>query len=303
MTAVIEREAPPASAPPDRAPGFLARIPRPNFFAWIGLPALLFMLAVFALPVIVILAKAVTDPGPGNFADAWDSGVFRRSLWTTIKMAFFVTVVCLLVSYPYAYAMARCGKVMVAVLIGALMLSFWTSTLVRTYAWQILLNRTGVINQTLLDLGLIDEPIPMIRTNFSVYLGMAHVLAPFTILTLYATMRTIKPELEQAAQVMGARPSVAFLRVTLPLSLPGAAAGGILVFVMALGFYITPQILGSSKDTYIGTAIIQQVNVFLNTGVGAAQSVILLALVAVVLGVAAKFVGIGRILGIGKGEK
>ncbi|MCU1689739.1 MAG: transporter permease [Pseudonocardiales bacterium] len=302
MTAVIERDIELLEPQPDKAPGFLARIPRPSFFSWIGIPALVFMALVFIVPLVVILTKSFTDPGPQNFSDAVNSGIFRRSLWTTIKMAFFVTIVCLLVSYPYAYAMARGGKLIVAVLLGALMLSFWTSTLVRTYAWQILLNNTGVINKTLINLGLIDEPIQMIRTNFSVYLGMAHVLAPFTILTLYAQMRTIKPELEQAAQVMGARPSVAFLRITLPLSLPGAAAGGILVFVMALGFYITPQILGSSRDTYIGTAIIQQVQVFLKTGVGAAESLILLGIVLLVLLVAGKFIGIGRILGLNKGE-
>jgi len=218
-------------------------------------------------------------------------------------MALGVTVICLVVSYPYAYVLVRGGKLMRAILLGALMLSFWTSTLVRTYAWQILLNNTGLINRALINLGITQQPVQLIHTQFAVYLTMSQILAPFTILTIYSAMRTVSPDLEQAARVMGARPSVAFFRVTVPLSLPGAAAGGILVFVIALGFYITPSIVAASNKIYIGSAIIEQLNVFLQTGVAAAESVILLVAVLLALALASRFIKIGAVLGLGDRER
>lgn len=273
-----------------------------NFFASISIPGVIFATVVFVVPLALMLAESFTNPGPENYLTALDSGLFQRSLLSTFQMAATVTLVCLVVGYPYAYALARCGKWMVGVLLIALMLSFWTSILVRSYAWQILLNDTGVINETLLALGIVAEPLRLIRTDFAVYLGMAHILIPFAILPLYAQIRGINPDLEQAAQAMGAKRWVAFTKVTLPLSLPGAAAGGILVFILALGFYITPELLGGSRESYVGTTIVQQIQAFLNTGVGAAMSVILLLLTLIILMVVTRFVGIGKILGI-KGDK
>jgi ABC-type spermidine/putrescine transport system permease subunit I len=283
----------------------MARLPlrRPNMVGWLGLPAVLFMLLVFLVPLVVIVVIGLTDPSPKNFSVAWNDAVYRKSLITTVKMAVGVTLICLVVSYPYAYVLARGGKYVRAVLFGALMLSFWTSTLVRTYAWQILLNNTGLINKSLINMGVIDEPLKLIHTQFAVYLTMAQILAPFTILTIFSAIRSVNPDLEQAAQVMGARPSVAFFKVTVPLSLPGAAAGGILVFVLALGFYITPSIVAASNQLYVGSAIVQQLNALLDTGVASAESVILLLVVLVVLAVAARFVGIGRVLGLTKEEQ
>jgi putative spermidine/putrescine transport system permease protein len=276
---------------------------RPNFASYFAAPALVFAILVFAVPLVVILLRSLTDPDPGTFLSALQSGIFLRSLGTTFRMALVVTLVCLVISYPYAYVMARGGPGIRAVLLVAVMISFWTSTLVRTYAWQILLNDTGLINELLIETGVIDTALRMIRTDFAVYVGMAHVLAPFTILTIFAQLRTVKPELEQAARSLGARRSTTFWTVTLPLSLPGAVAGGILVFVLAMGFYVTPEILGDAKNIYLGSAIIQQIQVFLNTGVGAAESVILLALVLIVLFVAGRFVGINRILGIERNDQ
>jgi putative spermidine/putrescine transport system permease protein len=269
-----------------------------DFYSAISAPAVVFAVLVFLIPVVVILTRSLTDPDPGNYTVAITSEIFLRSLWSTFRMASIVTIVCLIVSYPYAWALARAPKPIRVILFTAVLISFWTSTLVRTYAWQILLNNTGVINSLLIDTGLIDSPIPLIRNDFAVYVGMAHVLAPFTILTLYTQLRSIRPELEQAASSLGARPAGVFWRVTVPLSLPGAAAGGILVFIIALAFYITPEVLGSSGQLYLGSVIVQQIQVLLRTGVGAAQAAILLALVLVVLLIAGRFVGLGRILGI-----
>lgn len=281
-------------------PGRLWRV---NFFAALGVPGVVFVTLVFVVPTAMMLAKSVTDPGVQNYVEAFQSGIFRQALWVTVRMAVVVTVLCILVSYPYAYVLVRGGKVLRITLLVALMVSFWTSSLVRTYAWQILLNDTGLVNETLLGLGIIEAPLSMIRTDFAVYVGMAHVLAPFTILTLYAQMRGIPRELEQAAQSLGARPSSAFLRVTLPLSLPGAAAGGVLAFVIALGFYITPQLLGSARQNYVGTAVVNEIEVFLRPGVGAAESVVLLVVALLTLGIVGRFVGIKKILGIGGGAR
>lgn len=279
------------------------RLGRVNFFAGLSVPAVVFVALVFVVPTAMMLAKSLTDPGVQNYVAAFESGIFRRALWITVRMALVVTLMCVLVSYPYAYALVRGGKTLRIVLLVALMVSFWTSSLVRTYAWQILLNDTGLINKALLGVGVISEPLSMIRTDVAVYIGMAHVLAPFTILTLYAQMRGIPRELEQAAQSLGARPSVAFLKVTLPLSLPGAAAGGVLAFVIALGFYITPQILGSAQKSYVGTAVVNEIEVFLRPGVGAAESVVLLVVALLTLGIVGRFIGIRKILGIGGGSR
>lgn len=264
----------------------------------LGIIGMLFMGVVFIAPMLMIFSYSATKPGPENFLTAISDVTFQRALWETVTMSFWVTVACVVLGYPYAFAMARGGKGLMMFLLIALMLSFWTSTLVRTYAWQVLLNDTGVVNNLLRQTGLVDSPVRMIRTDFAVYLGMTHVLAPLAILPIYAQMRSISPDLEKAAQVMGARRATAFLRVTLPLSLPGAAAGAILVFVSALGFYITPQILGDSKKLYVGSAIIQQLQTFLDIGVGSAMAVILLAIVVVTLLVGAKLVGLEKVLGI-----
>lgn len=279
------------------------RLVRPDFFGALGLPGLVFVLLAFGVPIVVIVVKSLTDPSPSNYSAIFDSGIYRRSIWSTIEMALVVTGLSLLVAYPYAYAMARSGRVLRTVLLVALMLAFWTSLLVRTYSWQILLNDTGVVNEALTTwLGVLDEPIHMIRTRFAVYVGMVHILLPYLVLALFAQLRTADPDVERAAQGMGARPWQVFWRVTLPLSLPGAVAGSVLVFVLALGFYITPAMLGGAQDVYVGEAIVLQIEEFLKPGVGAAMAVFLFAVVLVVLAVAARLVGLGRVLGIGEGS-
>ena len=274
---------------------------RANFFALLSVPAIVAVVALFLVPLALVVLQSFTNPGPENYAEAIGSGVFQRSLFSTIRMAAVVTVICVVMAYPYAYAMVRSSKGTMMLLLGALMFAFWTSTLVRTYAWKIMLNDTGVINQALTKAGIIDSPLPLGGGEFAVYVGMTQVLLPYVVLTLYAQMRGIPRELELAAQSMGATKMSAFFRVTLPLSFSGAVAGGLLVFVIALGFYITPQVLGSPKRSYVGTSIVQQIEVFLKPGVGAAQAVILLALALFILLGVGRVVGVTKILGIAGG--
>lgn len=276
---------------------------RPNFWALAGLPGLLFLALAFGVPMIMIAVKSVADPSPSNFEFIFTDEMFRRSLIRTVQVAAIVTLLCAVVGYPYAYVMARSGRVLRTWLGGALLVSFWTSLLVRTFAWGVILSNTGVINKTLIGLGIIDEPLPLIRNLFAVLVGMVHILIPFSILATYASIRTIDPELEQAARVMGARRSRAFWHVTLPLSLPGVVAGSILVFVLSLGFYLTPALLGGPADIMVSQSLVLQVQQYLNPGVAAAMAVVLTALVLVFLGVASRFVGLGRVLGVSEREE
>jgi ABC-type spermidine/putrescine transport system permease subunit I len=168
---------------------------------------------------------------------------------------------------------------------------FWTSILVRSYAWMVLLGKEGPLNQALVALGIVDQPVQLLNTRFAVYIGMVHVLLPFMILPLYAVMRGIDRSLLRAAENLGARPSQVFRQVFLPLSLPGVAAGCLLVFILALGFYITPALLGGQRDVMISMLIQQQVTQ-LKWGVASALAVVLLVLS---LGI---YVAFTRILGV-----
>lgn len=263
----------------------------------VGLLGLLFVVLALILPLAVVVQRSF-DAGFDNFSDALASASFVRSIGNTANLALTVTLSSAIIGYPYAYAMARSGKALSRILMTALMLSFWTSLLVRSYAWQVLLNDTGLVNQLLRASGLIDEPLQLIRTPAATLIGMTHILVPFTILAIYAQLRGISPDLAIAARGLGATRTRAFWSVTFPLSLPGLAAGSLLVFVLTLGFYITPQLLGGAGNQVIGQSIVEQTNTLLNTGVGSAMAVLLLLAVIVILAVAARFLGLGRVLGI-----
>lgn len=274
-----------------------------NLWTWVGLPAVAFVVLVFFVPLGYAVVQSFTDPSPANYQEAWESDLLRRALGLTFQMAVTVTVLCLAISYPFAYAMARGGRALRGFLLAAVMTSFWTSFLVRTFSWQVLLSNSGVVNDVLQRLGFTDEPITMLHTSFAVDLAMVHILAPLVILAIYAQLRSVPPDLELAAQSMGARPATAFWRITFPLTLPGALAGAVLAFVMSLGYYITPQVLGDSGKAYLGQVIMLYVERFFAFGTAAAIAVILMVLVAALLGVAAWLVGARRLLGLSSADR
>ena len=206
-----------------------------------------------------------------------------RVLANTFWIALLSTAACLVIGYPFAYLMTVVPGRLAGLLLIAVLLPFWSSLLVRTFAWQVLLRDTGVINRFLLDLGLIGEPLTLIRTTVGVIVGMSHILLPFMVLPLYAVMRRIDPEYGRAAANLGASPFAAFLRVFVPLSLPGVLAGCLLVFVLALGFYITPALLGGLRDQMISQLIVQQIQQRLDWGFGTAMSVLLVGITLVIL--------------------
>jgi ABC-type spermidine/putrescine transport system permease subunit I len=272
-------------------------------WALLAIPLIVFLVAFFLVPLIVISLRSVTDfPKPtgdvfANYGRFFASAANLRVLGNTFWVAALSTVVCLALGYPYAYLMNIVRPRVAGLLLIAVLLPFWSSLLVRTYAWQVILRDTGIINTFLLDWGFITEPIPLIRTTFGVMLGMSQVLLPFMVLPIYAVMRRVDPEYTKAAANLGAPPFAAFRRVFLPLSLPGVLAGSLLVFVLALGFYITPALLGSPKDTMISQFIANAVQQRLDWGIGATMAVILMGLTLVVLFVASRFIRLRDVFG------
>lgn len=272
-----------------------------NRWTWLMLPALIFLAVFFVYPLIEILQLSITDPelGLGNFVKFYQSSVFSNVLINTLYMSFFVMLFCLLIGYPYAYLMNASSPRIAGLLLIAVLIPFWSSILVRTYAWTVILQKTGIINTILINIGLIETPLKLFRNFQGVVIGMTHILLPFMVLPIYAVMQRIDKDLVRAAESLGASPARAFREVFLPLSLPGVYAGSLLVFVVALGYYITPALLGSPKQTMMGTMVVQQVQQIRDWGMGSTLGVVLLLVTLVVLGIIGRIVNINEVLGGG----
>jgi putative spermidine/putrescine transport system permease protein len=271
-----------------------------NRWSLLVLPAVVFLAVFFLAPLVTMSLRSVTDPqdaGLSNYARFFADEAYLRVLINTFWIALVSTVTCLVVGYPFAYLMTVVSGRVAGLLLIAVLLPFWSSLLVRTFAWQVILRDTGIINRFLLDLGLISSPLTLIRTTLGVILGMSHILLPFMVLPLYAVMRRIDPEYGRAAANLGAPPMSAFLRVFVPLSLPGVVAGCLLVFVLALGFYITPALLGGLHDQMISQLIVQQIQQRLDWGFGTAMSVVLMVITLVILFIASRLVHLRDVFG------
>ena len=281
-------------------PSLVSARPRINRWSVLALPAVVFLVAIFLIPLLAMALRSVTDPpgaGLSNYQQFFEQQAYIRVLTNTFWIALLATVACLVVGYPFAYLMTIVPGRVAGLLLIAVLLPFWSSLLVRTFAWQILLRDTGVINRFLLDVGLISEPLALIRTTSGVIIGMSHILLPFMVLPMYAVMRRIDPEFGRAAANLGASPVSAFLRIFVPLSLPGVLAGCLLVFVLALGFYITPALLGGLKDQMISQLIVQQIQQRLDWGFGTAMSVLLVAITLAFLFAASRAVRLRDLFG------
>lgn len=208
---------------------------------------------------------------------------YMMTLITTFKLAFLVTGVCLILGYPLAYIGSQLGPRMSSLLMMCVLFPFWTSLLVRTYAWLVLLQRKGVINTWLIDLGLIDLPLKLVHNFTGTAIGMIHIMLPFMVLPLYASMKTVNFDLMKAASNLGASPVRAFWQIYLPLTIPGLAAGVILVFVLSLGFYVTPALLGGGRVMMWAMQIEQALTLYADWGVASALGVVLLVITLVIL--------------------
>lgn len=246
---------------------------------WLVLPAAVLLAVLFVYPVSSLLTRSVTEPELGlqNFRKLVETPVYLKALWNTVVMSGSVTLICLLLGYPLAYTIAHSSERTRRMLVFAVLVPFWSSILVRTFAWMVVLQKEGLINKVLLGLNLISEPLTLLYNRTGVLIGMVHILLPFMVLPLTSVLMRIDPSYANAAATLGASPVRSFFRVYLPLSLPGVLAGTVLVFVMGLGYYITPALLGSPGDLMIAQLIEMQVADFGNWGLAGALAVVLLA--------------------------
>ncbi|MFH5924724.1 ABC transporter permease [Roseomonas xinghualingensis] len=268
------------------------RAPDPRF--WLLLPALLVLLVTFVLPVGGLLARAFTQPEPGfqNFALLWERPVYLQVIWNTVMISAAATPVALILGFPVAHAMAHGSPRTRRLLIFLVLIPFWTSLLVRSFATVILLQRRGPLNTLLMNIGVIDTPLPLIYNLTGVLLGAVQTLLPFVIFPLYSSMKRIDPSLMQAALTLGAGPVRAFLRVYLPLSLPGLMTGATLVFISMLGYFVIPALLGGPQETMVAQMIQDQIAQLGSWGVAGAMSFVLLAITAGLLALLHKLVGL-----------
>ena len=280
--------------------------PRPaRWRAWVrpgamSAPIIVLLLVMLVYPVGQLLLLSVHN-GSGftlvEYKRLFASSVYVDVLLITLKVSLWTTFFSVLTGYPIAYLISSLTRERKNRLLFWVLLSFWTSFLVRTFAWVVLLGRNGVINQLLLGLGIIDRPLSLLYNFSAVIVGMVHALMPLAVLTMLSVMENIDRRLPSAAATLGARPGTVFWKVYFPLSLPGVAAGALMVFVTAIGFFITPTLLGGRHQTMITQLIIDQVMQALNWGFAGAISVLLLAVVLLVFLIYDRMVGLSTMAG------
>jgi len=262
-------------------------------------PALGAMLVFYVWPLVQVLWLSVTEPYPGlqNYERMLESRVIHRIWWTTLEVCVLTTAITIVLGYIVAYAMTIVGEGQRTGMMFCVLLSLWLSVLIRAFAWVMLLRGNGVINEGLMGIGLIDQPLRLVRNDIGVLIGMVHFMLPLAVLPIYANMTGIRPQLLAAARGLGASPARAFLLVFLPLSKPGIIAATILVFVFSLGFFITPALLGGGKVVMISEYIRVSFEETLRWGQATMLSTVLLFAVFLALGLVARLVDLRQVFG------
>jgi spermidine/putrescine transport system permease protein len=253
---------------------------------WLVVPPALVLIVLFGVPLILVLAVSFASRGTyggiewvgtlGNYTSIADS-LYLRIFWRSLWLAVLTTVICLVMGFPLAYVIARAPKRWQGVLLFLVIIPFWTNFLVRTYAWMFILRTEGLLNQALLSLGLIHEPLNLLFTDMAVLIGLVYGYLPFMVLPLYAALERLDCSLIEAAWDLYAKPMQVFTRVVLPLSKPGMIAGCVLVFIPSLGAYVTPDLLGGARTMMIGNLIQHQYLVVRDWPFGSALSFVLMA--------------------------
>ncbi|RUU92605.1 ABC transporter permease [Mesorhizobium sp. M7A.F.Ca.MR.176.00.0.0] len=263
-------------------------------------PALLVVGALLIVPLGWLAWQSVWQDGGFtivNYQRFLTDSVYWMTFLETFRIAFVVTLVTVLLGYPVAYVAAGLPQRWSMVVLALVLLPFWTSVLVRAYAWLILLQRTGIVNSALKSAGVIDSPLLLVNNEFGTVLATIHILLPFMVLPLYATMKKIPQELVMAGSSLGGSPMHVFLRVFLPLSLPGMIAGMVLVFVLTLGFYITPELLGGGRTYMVSMLVSRNIQVYNEWGAASSISVVLMICVFLVFKLASLVIPFERIIG------
>ena len=230
-----------------------------------------------------------------NYSRMLDSKAYIRIFITTFKISFLTTLICALIGYPLTYFMSQLPKKWAGICMIGVLIPFWTSLLVRTYAWLVLLQKKGLLNNLLLDFEIISEPIKFVHNTSGTLIGMAHIMLPFLILPLYANIRSIDKDCVRAAASLGATPSRAFWTVFFPLSLPGLLAGLLIVFVLCLGFYVTPAVLGGGRVIMAAMKISSNIELYFSWGAASALGVVLLVVTMAILFIASRLISIDQI--------
>jgi putative spermidine/putrescine transport system permease protein len=263
------------------------------------LPLLAFLVLLFVLPIGQVLWISLSEPSLGlqNYRHLVTSGSIHRMLWTTFRVCALTTALSLVLGYAVAYAMVHASPRHRTWMLLFILVPFWVSVLVRAFSWLMLLHDGGILNSFLESQGIITEPIHLVRNEVGVLIGMTHYMIPYAVLPLYATMRGIDRQYVMAARGLGAGSFEAFRRVYLPMSLPGIVGAGVLVFILTLGFFVTPAILGGGKTVMIAEYVSVQILNIARWGVGAMLAVVLLVSVFALLGLMGRFVDMRTLFG------
>ena len=267
-------------------------------FAGMTIPATLLLLVVVFLPIFWLSTLSFLDragePSLENYRRL-GGDIYVDAFVVTLEISAAVTAICVALGYPLAYWLARQRQRVANLLLICVLLPFWTAVLVRTYAWLVLLQRRGLVNSTLLSLGIIDQPLQLAFNLQASIIGMVHVMLPFLVLPLYASMKAIDGDLVRAAIGLGSTPTGAFWRVFVPMSLPGLFAGVVLVFVLSLGFYVTPALLGGGRVQMIAQRIESTITIFSNWGAASALGVVLLVVALGLVALLQRALGLDRL--------
>lgn len=274
---------------------------------WTLSPIIFWMLAFLTIPLIIVIITGFLTRGTygqveniltlTNYTKMVDP-IYIKVLLISLLLSFITTILCLIIGYPFAYFIAKSPRKYRTILLMLIIIPFWTNSLIRTYAWIVLLRTTGVINSYLIKLGLIHEPMQMLYTNGAVLLGLVYTLFPFMVLPLYASIEGLDKSYLEAASDLGASPWKTFLKVTIPLTMPGIVAGCILVFIPTLGLFFIPDLLGGSKIMLISNLIKNQFLTARDWPFGSAISIIIIIITFMLIGVYFKFSGSNKKSGV-----
>ena len=263
------------------------------------LPAVVILAATYFYPLIRVLSTSVTDPHPGvgNYIGLLSNKDAQRIIWTTIRISLTATFIAVVLGYVVAYAMLMGSKRRRVLMFACVMVPFWISILVRTFAWILLLRTEGIVNNALIALHIIDDPIDLLYNEFGVLVGTIHYMIPIAVLTLYGQMEGIDRRLLTAARGLGAGPVFAFRTVFLPLSIPGIVAATILIFINGIGYFVIPALLGGGKTLMLAEYIGLLITTIVNWGLGTALATVLVLIVLALLFVMSRVVDVRRSLG------
>ena len=274
----------------------------PDRLGLLIMPALLLLVVLFVIPIAWFFARTLAEVGDLDLlaqqaVTVLTSTAVVTAMSTTIWISALVTGFTLLVGYPIAYFLANNGGWRFALVLFCIIVPYFTSIIVRTYSWMVLLGRNGLVNQALIGLGLADAPLPLLYNKLGILVGMAYVLLPYMILTLFAAMKSIDPGLTRAAHGLGASAAYSFRRIYLPLSLHGIISGALIVFILSIGFFITPALMGGPSDVMIAMLIERAVEITLDWPSAALMSLLLLVVTLMLYALYYRVTDIRRMMG------